>query len=1091
MAQPRPVGTPGRRAPVVASQRLSSPAILLVLACLLASACASTPPPAPAPLSGLVVEEVKPGNVAAKAGIQAGDLLLRWHRAKAGGELVSPFDLDQVQVEEAPRGTVALDATRAGKPVSFEIGESDWGLKVRPRLADQADQELTEARQAAGVEGAERMQALARGEERPSVRAWLLVTAAELAGVETSEELWAEAAASARQDPATRAWVHERHGKALRVANRLDEAAAVLSLALEDRSDGSLAAAVSLSSLGLAARSRGDLEAAEGYHQRALEIKGHLAPGSLQEAASLNNLAIVAHQRGDLATAEELQRRALAIKERLAPSSLEVATSLGNLGVVAFDRGDLEAAEGLLQRALEISERLGPGGTEVAAALGNLGSVALARGDLAAAEALQRRSLEIKERLAPDSLPVAASLANLGNVLRALGDLEGADDLYRRALEIFERLAPGTLDVAVILSNLGVVSRERDDLAAAEESLRRALEIQNRIAPGSLDVASSLHNLGLVAADRGDLEAAEGLYRRGLWIRERLAPDSTEIAIGLHQLALVLREEGRVSEAVESLQKAVRTLEAQQLRLGGSPERLGDFRAQHLVIYRDLVEFLVDLGRGEEAFGVLEAARARAMLAMLAERDLVARDVPPELERERRVANADHDWTMVALGQLQAADEEERVQLLAELDTIRQRQDDIRARVRAASPRLADLRYPEPLKLRAARQALDPGTLLLEYSLGEENSYLFAVGPGPERLAVYPLAIGEGALREQVTQLRRLIERGQVEAGLPGDQASREALVESSRSLYSTLIAPALPEIGACSRLVIVPDGALHVLPFAALLDPTAGEDRYLVEEKPLSVVASATVMAQLEQRRRPRGETRLVAFGDPRYPQAAVEGSAPVLGSARRSGLSLDPLPASRLEVESIGRLFGGGVTLWLGEDATEERAKAVGEGVTTLHFATHGFVDERRPLSSGLALSIPDQVAEGQDNGLLQAWEVFEQVRLDAELVTLSACATALGKEVAGEGILGLTRAFQYAGARTVLASLWSVADESTAELMRRFYSNLQAGLPKDEALRQAQIELIRGPVELAAAGETSRRPDATHPFYWAAFELVGDWK
>jgi CHAT domain-containing protein len=129
-------------------------------------------------------------------------------------------------------------------------------------------------------------------------------------------------------------------------------------------------------------------------------------------------------------------------------------------------------------------------------------------------------------------------------------------------------------------------------------------------------------------------------------------------------------------------------------------------------------------------------------------------------------------------------------------------------------------------------------------------------------------------------------------------------------------------------------------------------------------------------------------------------------------------------------------------------------------------------------LALTIPERPAEGQANGLLQAWEIFEQMRLDADLVTLSACETGLGKELGGEGLVGLTRAFQYAGARTVLASLWSVGDDSTADLMTRFYGHLKSGKSKDEALRASQLEMIR-----------ARR--SSHPFHWAAFQVIGDWQ
>ena len=179
-----------------------------------------------------------------------------------------------------------------------------------------------------------------------------------------------------------------------------------------------------------------------------------------------------------------------------------------------------------------------------------------------------------------------------------------------------------------------------------------------------------------------------------------------------------------------------------------------------------------------------------------------------------------------------------------------------------------------------------------------------------------------------------------------------------------------------------------------------------------------------------------------------------------------------------AVERLYPGSAQVFVGPEATEERAKAAVADATVIHFATHGLVDEASPLDSSLVLSLPRAWKPGDDNGLLQAWEVFEQMRIRADLVTLSACDSALGEEVSGEGILGLTRAFQYAGARAVLASLWGVNDASTAELMASFYAALGEGRSTDEALRTAQLHLLHG----------SRW---RHPRHWAAFELLGDWR
>src|SRR5262249_23452164 len=230
-------------------------------------------------------------------------------------------------------------------------------------------------------------------------------------------------------------------------------------------------------------------------------------------------------------------------------------------------------------------------------------------------------------------------------------------------------------------------------------------------------------------------------------------------------------------------------------------------------------------------------------------------------------------------------------------------------------------------------------------------------------------------------------------------------------------------------------------------------------------------------------GTWRLVAFGDPEYPKPAgpphetfADSEGP---SVLRRGLPLEPLPATPDENPAIAgplpRAPG-----YLRKEATEECAKEVAPQADLLHFAGHGLIDERFPLDSALALTLPAAVQEGRDNGLLQAWEIFEDLRLDAQLVTLSACDTALGREMGGEGILGLTRAFQFAGARSVLASLWSVADVSTAKLMERFYTYLRQGRTKDEALRAAQLDLIH-----------AREGDLAHPYHWAGFALYGDWR
>lgn len=194
------------------------------------------------------------------------------------------------------------------------------------------------------------------------------------------------------------------------------------------------------------------------------------------------------------------------------------------------------------------------------------------------------------------------------------------------------------------------------------------------------------------------------------------------------------------------------------------------------------------------------------------------------------------------------------------------------------------------------------------------------------------------------------------------------------------------------------------------------------------------------------------------------------------RRGFDFEPLPFSRSEVESIATLYPGRARVYLGAAATEEAVGEAARQSDVLHIAAHGVLDRRVPLDSGLALTIPEEIVPGRENGLLQAWEIIDRLDLDADLVVLSACETGLGRELGGEGLIGLTRALQLAGARSVVASLWAVRDRATAELMTRFHRHLRTGLPKDRALRAAKLELLH---------------EDGGPGVWAAFQLYGDWR
>jgi CHAT domain-containing protein/tetratricopeptide (TPR) repeat protein len=1037
--------------------------------------------------AGVVVETVFPQAPGALAGLRPGDVLLFWSSGEESGPIDSPYDLVPLDVEVSPRRPVTLQGRRGRKAQTWTVREGDWGIRTRPVRSAAGDRRFA---------------------------AWFLQRHAQVlsdAGQwSEADAAWQKAIDALEADPGAAAFVLGAWGETFHARGAWDASIERhrRALALQQGiAPKSLAAANTLTRLGYVTYSRGDREAGEELLRQGFAMQEELAPGTLLVAAGLGRMGVLANWRGDLAAAEELFTRAEELQRRLAPRTWEHGRIFLRLGNVAAQRSDLEAAETWLRRAIAVFERTDPEGDMVADGLLSLASVAIARGDLASADDLLRRTLDLQERGGAGPRQTWLTLKHLGTIALQRGDLEAAETYYRRALALAE--GQSSLDeqrLALSLGLLGELALLQRDLGAAREYMRRAQAIDERLDPASLAAASGLdsyarielesggdpgvaedlqrralaafetrgpeslgtavllRSLGETAERRGRREEALAFYRRALGILSRIVPGSTEEARTLHLLGLVERRAGAVEEGGRDLCRAIDVLDRQRARLGGTPEARTAFEATLGGYYHACLEARVEDGHGAEAFHVLERGRARAFLDLLAERDVRPPDLPPELAAERRRINAEYDRVQAQLAVLSAGrDDAEIERLRGELRDLRSRQEEIAGRIRRESPRSAALQDPQPLDLDGARAALDPGTVLLEYAVGEERSWLFAVDD--TGFEVFPIALGAEGLRNEVESFRLLLKDSG--SALPELQAQ-------ARRLYGLLVGPAEARIAGAQRILVSPDGPLHTLAFAALWRG----DQYLVEWKPIHSVLSVTVYAELARSRRPAGdagEPRLAAFGNPVYPPLPAKASAgPEVREAVLRGLALVPLPSSGREVEAIAGLYPR-AEVYLGSEATEERAKALGPEARLIHFACHGLLDERFPLNSALALSVPEPGAEGRDNGLLQAWEIFESVRLDADLVTLSACDTALGREMGGEGLVGLTRAFQYAGARSVLASLWSVADLSTARFMQSFYGHLRAGMTKDEALRAAQLEQVRD----------------SHPFHWAAFQLTGDWK
>ena len=1069
--------------------------LLLGLGCAAASPDVATQPAAHS-ASGIVLEDAGKGAALERAGLHPGDLLFAWESEAGKGEIRTVFDWSWVRTEQAPRGTVRLRGTRDGVPILFEVPKgSEWDARVRPELTASRLQTYIEGRQrieSGDLEGGialwDQLLQSVDPQTAPGLRSWLLLQSSEAwskGGQVDKARSALQSALDEARDAQTRIAILEALGESYRSANEMTRAEESFRSAMEIGEtawSGSLQVAGTMTRLANVLRRQNRLDEAEQLHGRALEIRQRWAPEGLEVADSLQHLFGLASVRGDQEVMSEHARRSAAILERLAPDSLAMAESLDNSARLAMDQGFFEQASAALQRALAILEQRSPDSLQMATILTHLAQLARELDDQVSRMEFLQRALEIRERLAPDSLGVAATLGILGEIAKERGDLAAATEIFQRTVAIWEKAAPNGLGVAVDLDSLGTIAYLRGDLDEASKLHGRALDIHERLAPGSIDTARILQNLASVAEAHGDVDRAIDFSQQAHDIFVRLRPGTIEEALALQQLGRLYHRTHRLDQAEHFLTRAVNALESQVGRLGGSQDLQANFRAGHEEIYRDAIEIEIERGHPAEAFHLVERSRARSFLTLLAERDLTfSSEIPEALDRSRRDSAARYDQTLRKLAQwAPAAGEEAREVLHSELTRVRRERDQIAAEIRKASPRLAALRQPQPLDLAAARKALDPGTLALSYSIGKDQTALFAV-TREGGLRVEILKAGEEQLRQEIESFLKHIQ-------------SQDAPADLARSLYRTLIAPVADLIERNERVLILPDGPLHRLPFGALIRDTDRE-QFLAEHKPLHSALSLTVYGTLRasEGAPSSSTTTVVAFGDPHYPKdlaSSGETRDLILRSPGLRSVDWAPLPYSRREVERIAEVYPG-ARLYLGEEASEEHAKTVGRDARVLHFSTHGYLDDRTPLDSALVLTIPEGLPVNRDNGLLQVWEIFESVRLDADLVVLSACQSALGRELSGEVLIGLTRAFQYAGARSVVASLWDVADQTTAELMSRFHRHLAAGLSKDEALRAAQIELIREPVQIITASGQTIESDASSPFFWAAFQLFGDWR
>ncbi len=623
--------------------------------------------------------------------------------------------------------------------------------------------------------------------------------------------------------------------------------------------------------------------------------------------------------------------------------------------------------------------------------------------------------------------------------------------------------------------------------------------------------AVTLNNIGRVYDALGEKQKALSHYNQSLPL-SRAVGDRVQEAVTLGNIALFERNRGNLNSALTQIEAALNIFEDLRTKIDNQQLRASYF-ATVQGYYKIKIDLLMQLhktnpskGYDAQALQTSERARARSLLELLTEAHAnIRQGVEPKLlEQERTIQQ-----------QLDAA-EQRRVQLLSgqytdkqladikqQLESLNTQLEQLQKQIRKNSPRYANLKYPQPLTLQQIQSTvLDDDTLLLQYSLGEERSYLWAVTKTsitsyelPKRADIEAAA---QSFYEQTGKQKLPTSRGL--GAVPSNNT-----VDITTQLSQMLLSPVASQLGQ-KRLLIVSDGALQYLPFAALPAPdTLGKGNNpvpLIVKHEIVNLPSASTLAVIRQDlngRKPAPKT-VAVLADPVFSanderlktSVGANGRSPLQSASsddvdtlalKRSAFEIsatfDRLPYTRTEAESILKLVPAAEEMQA-FDFTANRATATNPQLSQyriVHFATHGILNSKNPELSGVVLSLVDEKGKSQ-NGFLRLNDIFN-LNLPAELIVLSACQTGLGQDVKGEGLVGLTRGFMYAGAPRVLVSLWSVDDQGTSELMSRFYKKmLQEKLQPAAALRAAQIEMWQ---------EERWRS----PYYWAGFTLQGEWK
>jgi len=884
-------------------------------------------------------------------------------------------------------------------------------------------------------------------------------------------------------------------GNVHHIKGEFDEAMTALNKALNIHSSASWEKPYDLTkiynSLGMTYGDRGDWDRALAFFQAGLEtVQKNFGEKSHRLAEYYNNIGILHQRKGDYERALVFYEKALALNmELLGENHLQTGFFYRNIGEAYIAKKEYDQALVCLTRAKKILEStVGETHTEVAQVYVDIGIVYAEKKDFALAIPNHEKALSIYQAvLGKQHYALAEEYHNLAEIYLATGKTDRVIDLHKKALQL--RLNTFGKYHERIAESYNVIAKayaRRGDDEQALAYYRQAIAANSKhfmasAPPLNSPADTALSEINLFDSLQGK---AEALWHRYAHV-SRSRPD-LESAVATFQLA---------SQLVDRIRAGYKT-EGAKLFLAGKTQNLFDQAIQAAIAYHRLTR---ESDHFYEAFQFAEKSRAGVLLTALSEAEAQQfAGIPDSLlekEKQLKIDLAFYDEILSA-EQLKGenGDQAKIARWQGKFFDFKQAYDALLQSFEKEYPDYYNLKYQVKIaSVPEVRQLLDEQAALVEYFTGADSIFIFAVTP--KSFALTSVA-KDSTFEQNLEQLRE---------GIITQDFAKYA--PPAHRLYQLLLAPIADKLKE-KNLILIPDGALSGIPFEALLTEQVAEGKsqdyaklpYLVNDHTISYAYSATLLQQEAQKKNRKTPRDYLAFapvfanglpagtrgGDFFKENFKTDSSKTATAPATAAATRLRGyLPSTKKEVTEIldhfkdsynffERWFGNKSNVYLEREANETTLKAGALGdYRILHFATHGLVNEKNPKLSGLILAPEDSTSK--EDGILHLSEIYN-LNLNADLVVLSACETGLGQVAKGEGIIGLTRGFLYAGASNLLVSLWQVSDATTADLMVDFYDKMLGGMNKPEALREAKLQMIR------------RHPEYAKPYYWAPFILVG---